>query len=89
VEFRSGGLKLIAVTDESGHFSIATDLANGTLVASYPAFSNFVIDITARSAHLCERWSAIQFALTRDLFFVLLRETCRPEGAPALESCDE
>lgn len=39
-EFRSGGLKLIAVTDESGHFSIATDLANGTW---WPVIRHFQI----------------------------------------------
>jgi outer membrane receptor protein involved in Fe transport len=49
VEFRANGVKFIAVTDESGHFSIISDSAIGTLVVSFPGFSNFAIEVKVHS----------------------------------------
>ena len=47
VEIRSNGTKLIAVSDESGNFSITTDLDNSTLLVSFPGFANFARDLNA------------------------------------------
>ena len=50
VELRANGIKFIAVSDESGNFSITTDLAYGTLVVSFPGFANFARDLNADSS---------------------------------------
>lgn len=50
VEIRSNGTKLIAVSDESGNFSITTDLDNSTLLVSFPGFANFARDLNPDSA---------------------------------------
>ncbi len=50
VELRANGIKFIAVSDESGNFSITTDLEYDTLVVSFPGFANFARDLNPGSS---------------------------------------
>ena len=45
VEFHSNGARIIATTDDGGHFSLAEDSEGGILQVSYPGFTSFVIEI--------------------------------------------